>query len=136
TARHAFAFPLRLGSIPALLVRRYSEGTGPFDPSRAQRPRFRPGDSGLSLDTRRSARIPGSCRERAIRIRAGAVSAEALLNDSKTARVIWDALPIEAKGSTWGDEIYLDIGVTAAPEAARRGVDLGDLAYVAPGTAS
>ena len=43
--------------------------------------------------------------ERAIRITAGTVSAEATLNDSKTARAIWDALPIEAKAQTWGDEI-------------------------------
>jgi hypothetical protein len=73
--------------------------------------------------------------ERAIRITAGAVSAEARLNDSKTAQAIWDALPIEAKGATWGDEIYVDIGVTADPEAAREVVDLGDLAYWPPGHA-
>jgi len=73
--------------------------------------------------------------DRAIRITAGSVSAEARLNDSKTARAIWDALPIEAKGSTWGDEIYFDIGVTAAPEAAREVVHLGDLAYWPPGHA-
>ena len=42
---------------------------------------------------------------RAIRITAGSVSAAARLNDSKTAGAIWDALPIEAKGQTWGDEI-------------------------------
>ncbi len=73
--------------------------------------------------------------DRAIRITAGTVSAEARLNDSKTAGAIWDALPIEAKGSTWGDEIYFDIGVTAGPEAAREVVDLGDLAYWPPGRA-
>jgi len=73
--------------------------------------------------------------DRAIRITAGSVSAEARLNGSKTAQAIWDALPIEAKGSTWGDEIYFDIGVTAAPEAAREVVELGDLAYWPPGHA-
>jgi hypothetical protein len=73
--------------------------------------------------------------DRAIRITAGSVSAEANLNGSKTAQAIWDALPIEAKGSTWGDEIYFDIGVTAAPEAAREVVDLGALAYWPPGHA-
>jgi hypothetical protein len=72
---------------------------------------------------------------RAIRITAGAVSAEARLNDSETASAIWDALPIEAKGSTWGDEIYFDIGLAAAPEAAREVVDPGDLAYWPPGHA-
>lgn len=73
--------------------------------------------------------------DRAIRITAGRVSAEARLNGSKTAQAIWDALPIEAKGSTWGDEIYFDIGVTAAPEAACEVVELGDLAYWPPGHA-
>src|SRR3989442_7266890 len=73
--------------------------------------------------------------DRAIRVTAGAVSAEARLNDSKTAGAIWDALPIEAKGQTWGDEIYFDIGVTAPPEQARDVVDVGDLAYWPPGQA-
>ena len=73
--------------------------------------------------------------DRAIRITAGSVSVEARLNGSKTAQAIWGALPIEAKGSTWGDEIYFDIGVTAAPEAAREVVELGDLAYWPPGHA-
>ena len=73
--------------------------------------------------------------DRAIRITAGAVSAEARLNDSKTAGAIWDALPMEAKGQTWGDEIYFDIGLTAPPEQARDVVDVGDLAYWPPGQA-
>jgi uncharacterized protein len=73
--------------------------------------------------------------ERAIRITAGSVSAEARLNDSKTAGAIWDALPIEAKGQTWGDEIYFDIGLTAPGEKAREVVDVGDLAYWPPGHA-
>jgi uncharacterized protein len=73
--------------------------------------------------------------ERLIRITAGSVSAEARLNDTKTAGAIWDALPIEAKGQTWGDEIYFDIGLSAAPEKAREVVDLGDLAYWPPGQA-
>jgi len=72
---------------------------------------------------------------RAIRITAGSVSAEARLNDSKTAGAIWDALPIEAKGQTWGDEIYFDIGLTAGPESPREVVELGDLAYWPPGHA-
>jgi uncharacterized protein len=73
--------------------------------------------------------------ERAIRITAGAVSASARLNDSQTARAIWDALPIEARGETWGDEIYFGIGLSAASEEAREVVDVGDLAYWPPGRA-
>jgi hypothetical protein len=66
---------------------------------------------------------------RAIRITAGSLSAEARLNDSQTAGAIWDKLPIEARGETWGDEIYFDIGLTALAEAPREVVDVGDLAY-------
>jgi uncharacterized protein len=73
--------------------------------------------------------------DRAIRITAGAVSAEARLNDSKTARAIWNTLPIEARGETWGDEIYFDIGLTAPAETPREVVDVGDLAYWPPGRA-
>jgi len=73
--------------------------------------------------------------ERAIRITAGTVSAEARLNDSRTAQAIWDALPIEAKGQTWGDEIYFGIGVREAEDQAQEVVALGDLGYWPPGQA-
>jgi len=73
--------------------------------------------------------------DRAIVITAGRVSAEARLNDSKTAAAIWDALPIDAKADTWGDEIYFDIGLTAAPESPREVVEPGDLGYWPPGRA-
>ena len=42
TTRHAFAAPRRLGSIPALGVRRRSSGTGPFDPGRVPSTRHHP----------------------------------------------------------------------------------------------
>ena len=73
---------------------------------------------------------------RAIRITAGDVSATAVLDGSRTADAIWKALPIDAaRGSTWGDEIYFDIGVDIAPEAPREVVDMGDLGYWPPGRA-
>ena len=72
---------------------------------------------------------------RTIRITAGAVSAKAQLDASKTASAIWDALPIEAKAETWGDEIYFGIGVTIAPESPRATVEMGDLGYWPPGKA-
>jgi uncharacterized protein len=72
---------------------------------------------------------------RRIRITAGAVSAEALLNESRTAQAVWQALPIAARGNTWGDEIYFGIPVRLAEEDPRETVDLGDLAYWPPGHA-
>jgi len=65
-----------------------------------------------------------------ILITAGTVEAEAELLDNETARSIYEALPIEASASTWGDEIYFDISVKcAAEEDARAEVGVGDLGY-------
>jgi uncharacterized protein len=50
-------------------------------------------------------------------------------NDSKTAAMIWDALPLNAVASTWGDEIYFAIPVKTGPENAVSVVREGDLAY-------
>jgi hypothetical protein len=72
---------------------------------------------------------------RLIRITAGSISAAAELNDSKTADAIWDALPIEAKAQTWGDEIYFGIPVHAEADNAKEVVALGDLGYWPPGDA-
>ena len=73
--------------------------------------------------------------DRVIRITVGDVAAEGRLDESKTATAIWDALPLTARASTWGDEIYFDIGVTAEPEKPRDVVDPGALAYWPPGRA-
>src|SRR5688572_724854 len=70
-----------------------------------------------------------------IKITAGEVAATATLNESATAQAIWSALPIEARGSTWGDEIYFAIPVDKGEEDAKAVVDLGDLAYWPPGKA-
>jgi hypothetical protein len=72
---------------------------------------------------------------RTIRITAGGVKSEARLNASKTARAIWDALPIEAKAQTWGDEIYFSIGLDVAAESPQAVVEMGDLGYWPPGQA-
>jgi len=72
---------------------------------------------------------------RTVRITAGAVSATAQLNGSWSALSLWDALPIEAKAQTWGDEIYFGIGITIAAESPRATVDMGDLGYWPPGQA-
>jgi uncharacterized protein len=73
--------------------------------------------------------------ERPIRMSAGDVTAEGRLDESRTATAIWNALPITARAQTWGDEIYFDIGIAAAPESPREVVDPGALAYWPPGRA-
>jgi hypothetical protein len=72
---------------------------------------------------------------RTIRITAGEVTATAALDGSRTADAVWNALPLEAKASTWGDEIYFDIGVAIAAERPKETVALGDLGYWPPGSA-
>jgi hypothetical protein len=72
---------------------------------------------------------------RRIRITAGSVAADALLDESETARLVWDALPLTVAGETWGDEIYFSIPVKAKPERALETVEMGDLGYWPPGTA-
>lgn len=74
--------------------------------------------------------------EKKIKIKAGSVEAEAVLNDSATAQKIWDALPIEARGDTWGDEIYFAIPVKVPLEkTAQELVEVGDLGYWPSGNA-
>ncbi len=70
-----------------------------------------------------------------IRITVGEISAQAELNETETARVIWEALPIEGQANTWGDEIYFSIPVHLETEKGQATVELGDLGYWAPGTA-
>lgn len=73
--------------------------------------------------------------DRLLRVQAGDVTARAILNDSPTATDLWNALPIEARASTWGDEIYFSIPVDRPEEDARATVKLGDLGYWPPGNA-
>ena len=71
-----------------------------------------------------------------IRITSGDVSLTASLNDSHTANLIWDALPIVGTVQTWGDEIYFPIPISASnDETAADVVDKGAVAYWPPGNA-
>jgi len=69
-------------------------------------------------------------------IKAGDLTAEAVLNNSPTAKAVWGALPITGKANTWGDEIYFATPVKRELEsAAREIVEMGDLGYWPPGRA-
>jgi len=72
---------------------------------------------------------------REMKIKAGDVEMTAELNDSKTADAIWNALPITARGNTWGDEIYFGIPVSVGEENGKEVVEMGDIAYWPPGSA-
>ena len=73
---------------------------------------------------------------RRIKVTAGEVEVYGELNETGTANLIWDSLPIESRISTWGDEVYFSIPVrTELEESAREVVDLGDLGYWPPGNA-
>jgi hypothetical protein len=73
--------------------------------------------------------------ERRIRITAGSVKADAVLDESSTAQAVWNALPLSIPGETWGDEIYFGIPVKARREQPQETVELGDLGYWPPGSA-
>ena len=73
---------------------------------------------------------------KSITIQAGGVTIDAELNEGRTAHLIWEALPITGKASTWGDEIYFSIPVKADNEAgAREDVEVGELGDWPPGNA-
>lgn len=72
---------------------------------------------------------------RKIIIRIGDIALDAELNESKTAHLVWDALPFEANGQTWGDEIYFRIPVDTQLQNPRPVVNLGDIGYWPDGNA-
>ncbi len=74
--------------------------------------------------------------ERKIQILVNDLKVEAELNESKSAQMIWEALPIESTANRWGEEIYFSIPVKAAQEkGAREVVSAGELGYWPPGHA-
>ena len=73
---------------------------------------------------------------RRVVIAAGAVEVTAELYDTATADAVWEALPFGAAASTWGDEIYFGIPVSADEEpGASPVVEMGAVAYWPPGSA-
>jgi len=72
---------------------------------------------------------------RTIIIKAGSIQLEATLNDTKTALAIWEALPVKASASTWGDEIYFPIPVKLGLEQGQELVEVGNLGYWPSGNA-
>jgi hypothetical protein len=68
--------------------------------------------------------------DKKIRILVSDLKVEAELNESKTAQLIWEALPMEGKTNLWGEEIYFAIPVKRGLEAgSREVVSVGELGY-------
>ena len=75
-------------------------------------------------------------RQNKIRVLVDDLIVEADLNESETARLVWEALPIDAKANLWGEEIYFSIPVNTGQEkGAREVVSSGELGYWPPGHA-
>lgn len=60
---------------------------------------------------------------------------EAELNDSKTAKKIYDVLPLTMPGTVWGGEVYFSIPVLSGLENSVKSVLAGDIAFWPPGSA-
>ncbi len=71
-----------------------------------------------------------------IRITVKDVTLDAELFETKTARAVADALPIETITEKWGDEFYFEIPVEMPlDETATTKVKVGDIGYWPPGNA-
>ena len=71
-----------------------------------------------------------------IRITISKLSMEAELNETPTSQKVAAALPLKCSFSTWGDEIYFTIPVTAPLDSsAKEVVELGELGYWPTGKA-
>jgi len=58
------------------------------------------------------------------------------LNDSACAAAIYDALPIEARANTWGEEVYFDVRLSLElAEGARAEMAVGEAGYWPTGDA-
>jgi hypothetical protein len=57
------------------------------------------------------------------------------LDETPTSKALIDALPIESRANTWGDEVYFSIPVNVPKEAdAKQVVDPGTVCYWVEGT--
>ena len=71
-----------------------------------------------------------------IRFDFGALTLDAELLDTPTAKAIAAALPIASSVLTWGEEVYFDVPVEAAREQDARAVIVpGEIAYWPQGSA-
>lgn len=70
-----------------------------------------------------------------IRVSFGDVAVTAVLNDSSTARKLWEVLPVDSTAKRWGDEVYFETRLDAGEEEPQAEVPSGTVAYWPPGRA-
>ncbi len=66
-----------------------------------------------------------------MRFKAGEVVIEAQLNNSRTAKFLWDRLPVQGEVELYGDEVYFYLAACTGPEEKFTApvVELGAVAY-------
>ena len=70
-----------------------------------------------------------------IMIDEAGVELTAELNDSETAALLRDALPLDSAAQTWGAEVYFSVPVSAGGEDPQATVSPGAVGYWPPGEA-
>lgn len=75
--------------------------------------------------------------DRKITIKAGIIRLDAVLRDSAITDAVWQSLPYEVQGSTWGDELYFTIPeqINVPLENPQDVGEVGDIGYWPPGNA-
>jgi len=70
-----------------------------------------------------------------ILIEEAGVDMTAELNDSTTAQLLWEELPLESPAQTWGAEVYFTVPVATGEEDPQATVSPGAVGYWPPGAA-
>jgi hypothetical protein len=73
--------------------------------------------------------------KKTINILTGQLDIKVQLNETKTAKELFEILPISSNVNTWGDEIYFSIPLKADIENGIEEVDIGTVAFWPPGSA-
>ena len=63
------------------------------------------------------------------------VTMTATLNDSATAKKLFDSLPVKSSAQRWGDEVYFDVPLQLPAENPQASVPSGTIAYWPDGPA-
>lgn len=72
---------------------------------------------------------------KSIRIQVNEDFFDAVLFDTPAGRSVWEAVPFEAKGNLWGEEIYFSLNADVKLENPRETVEEGDLCFWPSGSA-